>query len=178
MAVDPKDPTPDIQQEIRLSRPFTLADAIGQEAGNFMKGASPIPRLVQARHGAQQALKAALTDRPGALQQVLEQRLNDDDARLSHYLDTPAEAVKDLLETVLRSPQTFYELVRQADVVWGQIYDSQPHFQQPDQPPHPDDEYTHESVRVTLEQCLYRLNNPPPPPAKTAASEPEANLNP
>jgi hypothetical protein len=27
--------------------------------------------------------------------------------------------------------QTFYELVRQADVTWGQIYNSRPHFQQP-----------------------------------------------
>ncbi|MGF1516370.1 MAG: hypothetical protein ACFCVB_01000 [Nodosilinea sp.] len=178
MAADSPDDTPDIQQEIRLGRPFTLADAIGQEAGDFMKGASPIPRLVQARHGAQQALKAALIDRPGALQRVLEQRLNDDDARLSQYLDHPAEAVKDLLAMVLRSPQTFYELVRQADVVWGQIYDSRPHFQQPGQPPHPDDEYTHESVRVTLEQCLYRLNNPPRPPAESAEPEPETNPNP
>lgn len=167
MAAESPDDTPDIQQELRLGRPYTLADAIGQEAGDFMKGASPIPRLVQARHGAQQALKAVLVDRPGALQRVLEQRLNDDDARLSKHLDRPVEAVKDLLEMLLRSPETFYELVRQADVTWGQIYGSRPHFQQPGQPPHPDDEYTHESVRATLEQCLYYLNNPPQPAATT-----------
>ncbi|PSR18757.1 hypothetical protein C8255_05700 [filamentous cyanobacterium CCP3] len=152
---------PDIQQELRLSRPFTLADAIAQEAGSFMKGESPIPRLVQAKHGAQQALKEALADGPGALHRVLEQWLCDDETRLSQHVQNPAEAVKDLLEAVLRSPETFYELVRQADVTWGQIYDCRPHFQQPGQPPHPDDEYTHESVKETLKNCLQVLNHPP-----------------
>lgn len=161
MATDPQDHIPDIQQELRLSRPFTLADAIGQEAGDFMKGESPIPRLVQARHGAQQALKESLIDGPGALHQVLDRWLSDDETRLSRYRDVPAEAVKDLLEAILRSPETFYELVRQADVTWGQIYDSRPHFQQPGQPPHPDDEYTHESVKDTLHTCLNRLNSSP-----------------
>ncbi|HSM82296.1 MAG TPA: hypothetical protein VLS96_11445 [Nodosilinea sp.] len=165
MAPTPDD-SPDIQQELRLSRPFTLADAIGQEAGSFMKGASPIPRLVQARHGVQQALKESLVDGPGALHRVLEQWLMDDDSRLSRHLGHPTEAVKDLLETVLRSPATFYELVRQTDVTWGQLYDSRPHFQQPGQPPHPDDEYTHESVRKTLENCLSWLNAPPVEPSE------------
>jgi hypothetical protein len=165
MAIDPHDPNPDIQQEIRLSRPFTLADAIGQEAGSFMKGASPIPPLVQVKHGAQQALKESLLDRPGALHRVLEQWLTDNEARLSRHRGNPVAAVKDLLETVLRSPETLYELVRQADVTWGQIYDSRPHFQQPGQAPHPDDEYTHESVRATLVTCLDRLNHPPQPVA-------------
>ncbi|MBE9110768.1 hypothetical protein IQ273_15240 [Nodosilinea sp. LEGE 07298] len=161
MTADPANDPPNIQQELRLSRPFTLADAIGQEAGNFMKGESPIPRLVQAKHGAQQALKESLTDGPGALHRVLEQWLCDDETRLSQHVQNPAEALKDLLEAILRSPETFYELVRQADVAWGQIYDSRPYFQKPGQPPHPDDEYTHKSVRETLQNCLYVLNNPP-----------------
>ncbi|WP_017300477.1 hypothetical protein [Nodosilinea nodulosa] len=162
MATDPQE-LANIQQELRLSRPFTLADAIGQEAGNFMKGESPIPRLVQAKHAAQQVLKESLHDGPGALHRVLDRWLSDDETRLSRHLDDPSKAVKDLLTAILRSPETFYELVRQADVVWGQIYDSRPHFQQPGQPPHPDDEYTHESVRDTLETCLYDLINPPSP---------------
>jgi hypothetical protein len=166
MAADSPD-IPDIQQELRLSRPFTLADAIGQEAGDFMRGESPIPRLVQAKHGAQQALKDALIDSPGALHRVLDQWLSDDETRLSRHLHIPAEAVKDLLASVLRSPETLYELVRQADVIWGQIYDSRPHFQQPGQPPHPDDEYSHESVRATLETCLHHLNHPPQAPVST-----------
>ncbi len=166
-------PDPDIQQELRLSRPFTLADAIGQEAGNFMQGASPIPPLVQAKHGVQQALKEALTDGPGALARVLEQWLVDDELRLSRFMDNPPEAVQDLLETVLRSPETLYELVRQVDVIWGQLYNSRPHFQQPGQPPHPDDEYTHQSVRATLETCLHRLYYPPRPPVETSIPEAE-----
>ncbi|WOD38674.1 hypothetical protein [Nodosilinea sp. E11] len=160
MAADSSDDTLNIQQEIRLGRSYTLADAIGQEAGDFMKGASPVPRLVVAKHEAQQALKEALVDGPGALHRVLEQWLADDDARLSRHLKHPAEAVKDLLASVLRSPETLYELVRQTDVTWGQLYDSRPHFQQPGQPPHPDDEYTHASVRDTLRHCLACLNTP------------------
>lgn len=171
MTTDSANHTPDIQQELRLSRPFTLADAIGQEAGSFMKGESPIPRLVQAKHGARQALKESLIDGPGALHRVLEQWLCDDETRLSQHSQNPTEAVKDLLEAVLRSPETFYELVRQADVTWGQIYDCRPYFQQPGQPPHPDDEYTHESVRETLSNCLQSLNNPPQVQVET--TEPE-----
>ncbi|MBE9156716.1 hypothetical protein IQ265_07725 [Nodosilinea sp. LEGE 06152] len=174
MPNDSANGTPDIQQELRLSRPFTLADAIGHEAGSFMKGESPIPRLVQAKHGAQQALKEALLDGPGALHRVLEQWLCNDETRLSQHSQNPVEAVKDLLETVLRSPETFYELVRQADVTWGQIYDCRPYFQQPGQPPHPDDEYTHESVRETLKNCLYVLKHPPQVPIGEDGPEGEA----
>jgi hypothetical protein len=151
---------PDIQQEIRLSRPFSLADVIGQEAGGFMKGESPVPKLVQARGEAVQALKEHLQDLHGALQRVLQQWLEDDQARISRHLAVPSQAVKELLETILASPETFYELVRQTDVTWGHLYDERPHFQQPGQAPHPEDEYTHESVRITLVNCLQRLNLP------------------
>lgn len=147
----------DIQQDIRRGRPFSLADAIGQEAGGFMKGESPVPKLVQAQGEAIQMLKAHLEDREGALQQVLIRWLEDDSVRLSRYVDSPGEAVQDLLETVLASPETLYELVHQTDVLWGRLYGERPHFQQPGQPPHPDDEYTHDSVRAALDACLQRL---------------------
>jgi hypothetical protein len=147
----------DIQQDIRRGRPFSLADVIGQEAGGFMKGESPVPKLVQAQGEAIQILKANLEDLEGALQQVLIRWLEDDSVRLSRYVDGPGEAVKDLLEMVLASPQTLYELVHQTDVLWGRLYDERPHFQKPGQAPHPDDEYTHESVRAALEACLQRL---------------------
>ena len=86
--------------------------------------------------------------------------------RLSRYLDSPLGAVKDLLETILASPATLYELVHQTDVLWGRLYDERPHFQRPGQAPHPDDEYTHESVRAALEACLQRLEQPDNPPAE------------
>ncbi|MBD2428335.1 hypothetical protein [Phormidium sp. FACHB-1136] len=147
----------DLQQDIRRGRPFSLADVIGQEAGGFMKGESPVPKLVQVQAEAVQCLKANLDDLEGALQQVLIRWLEDDSVRLSRHLDNPTGAVQDLLETVLASPETLYDLVHQTDVLWGRLYDERPHFQKPGQAPHPDDEYTHESVRVALEDCLQRL---------------------
>ncbi len=147
----------EIQQDIRRGRPFSLAEAIGQEAGGFMKGESPVPKLVQAQGEAVQILKANLDDLEGALQQVITRWLEDDPLRLSRHLEEPAEAVKDLLRTVLASPETLYDLVHQTDVLWGRLYDERPHFQKPGQPPHPDDEYTHESVRAALVACLQQL---------------------
>lgn len=157
----------EIQQDIRRGRPFSLAEAIGQEAGGFMKGESPVPKLVQAQGEALQILKANLEDLEGALQQVLTRWLADDSIRLSRHLEEPIEAVKDLLRTVLDSPATLYDLVHQTDVLWGRLYDERPHFQQPGQAPHPDDEYTHESVRAALVACLQRLEtaeDAPPEP--------------
>ncbi|NJL47797.1 MAG: hypothetical protein HC929_10360 [Leptolyngbyaceae cyanobacterium SM2_5_2] len=161
MLPDESSALPDIQQEIRLSRSFSLADLIGQEGGSMMKGESPVPKLVQAKGEALQTLKATLTDRHGALQSVLQRWMEADETRLSRHMETPTDALKDLLESILASPETLYELVRQADVTWGHLYDERPHFQQPGQTPHPDDEYTHESVRLALMDCLQRLNAPP-----------------
>lgn len=161
----------DLQQEIRLSRPFSIADVIGQEAGNFMKGESPVPRLVQAKGEAIYVLKANLDDLPGALQQVLQRWLADDEGRISRHVLAPADALIDLIEHILASPETLYELVRQTDVLWGQLYDERPHFQHPGQPPHPDDEYTHESVRASLLDCLDKLKAPPVEPLAEPDSE-------
>jgi len=61
-----------IEQELRLSRKFTIADAIGQEAGNFMKGESPVPRMVQVKTEIAQLIKQHLKDSSGALQIVLQ----------------------------------------------------------------------------------------------------------
>lgn len=48
------------------------------------------------------------------------------------------------------------------DLKWGQMYQQRPYFQQPGQPPHPDDEYTHDSVKENLEDLLRKIttNNP------------------
>jgi hypothetical protein len=37
-----------IQMEILAGRKFSLAEAIGREGGNFLKGESPVPKLLQA----------------------------------------------------------------------------------------------------------------------------------
>ena len=37
-----------IRQEILAGREFSLAEVIGREGGDFLKGESPVPKLVQA----------------------------------------------------------------------------------------------------------------------------------
>jgi hypothetical protein len=155
------DPNPDrdraLQQELRLSRKFSIADAIGQEAGNFMKGASPVPRLVQVKTEIAALLRDHIKDDAGALLAVLQNWITTDEQRVSRYLNAPVGAVQEALEAILKSPDTLYELVRQADAQWGKMYDERPYFQRPGQAPHPDDEYTHESVRQVLTDSLREL---------------------
>ena len=157
MTASNQDRDREIQQELRLSRKFTIADAIGQEAGNFMKGESPVPRMVQVKTEVTTLLKENLRDASGALQVVLQNWITTDESLMSRNLDSPATAIVEAVETILGSSGTFYELVRQADAKWGEWYDERPHFQRPGQLPHPDDEYTHESVRQALADCAQKL---------------------
>lgn len=49
------------------------------------------------------------------------------------------------------------DLVRDADVEWGRIFDERPHFEQEGSPPHPDDVYTRDSVRSVLSGLASQL---------------------
>ncbi len=158
MAEADKDREREIQQELRLARRFTLADAIGQQAGNFMKGESPVPRMVQVRTEIVTLLRDYVSDSSGALQTVLQNWIAADESRISRHLNHPASAILEALQAILQSPDTLYELVRQADVKWGEMYDERPYFQRPGQTAHPEDEYTHDSVRQSLEDCLHHLS--------------------
>jgi hypothetical protein len=63
-------------------------------------------------------------------------------------------ALNEILSTLLDNQDLLYEFVRQVDHKWGQLYGERPYFQQPGQLPHPEDEYTHESVRLKLMKLL------------------------
>ena len=49
------------------------------------------------------------------------------------------------------------ELVRQADVEWGRVFDERPHFDREGCSPDADDPYTLQSVRSALVQLLEGL---------------------
>ncbi|GBF80444.1 hypothetical protein [Aphanothece sacrum] len=147
-----------IYQEILAGRKFSLAEAIGQEAGDFLKGESPVPKLLQAITEINNFIANNLEDSLGALQGVLQTWVTTDEAAVSSHLDKPLLALQDILESVINNDQLLYELVRQVDFKWGQIYDEKPYFQQPGSQPHVDDEYTHESVRSQLMALLNKLN--------------------
>ncbi|PSN17051.1 hypothetical protein C7271_19755 [filamentous cyanobacterium CCP5] len=139
-----------IQREILAGRPFSLAEAIGREGSDFLKGESPVPRVVQAKLAIRAFVSDHLQDTAGGLEPPLQTWLQAEDGIISQHLDSPLMALARILDQLLSQRDHHYELVRQADVCWGQLYDQRPHFQCPGQPPHPDDEYTHESVRVQL----------------------------
>ncbi|MFM7910045.1 MAG: hypothetical protein ACKPA9_34360, partial [Microcystis sp.] len=71
--------------------------------------------------------------------------------------DNPVQALQLILEEILDNQELLYELVHRVDVKWGQLYGERPYFQQPHQKPHPEDEYTHNSVRDKLVSLLARL---------------------
>lgn len=146
-----------IQQDILTGRQFSLAEVIGREGGSFLKGESPIPRLLQAKAEINLYIDRYLTDSSGALKAVLQTLITTDEICISRQLDSPLVALREHLELLVDNPELLYEFVKQVDVKWGQLFGERPYFQQPGQPPHPEDEYTHESVHRQLVELLQRL---------------------
>ncbi len=154
-------PQPDqnrIQRELRVGRPFSLADVIAQEGATFLQGESPVPPLIQARTAINFFIKNHLVDSAGALKAILQRWVNGDETHISKHLDAPLNALVELLETIINNPSLLTELVREADCEWGRIYGQKPYFQKPGQPPHPDDPYTDTLVHGQLVQLLGAIN--------------------
>ncbi|MDJ0508805.1 MAG: hypothetical protein QNJ64_06090 [Crocosphaera sp.] len=147
-----------IQREILAGRKFSLAEAIGREGGDFLKGESPVPKLVQARTEIKIFITNNLGDSSGALQSILQTWVVADEQGVSQHLESPLKALEELLIKILDNSELLYELVRQVDFKWGQMYDERPYFQSPGQTPHPNDEYTHESVEEMLRSLLNQLD--------------------
>ncbi|MGB5594718.1 MAG: hypothetical protein WBM32_13915 [Crocosphaera sp.] len=147
-----------IQMEILAGRKFSLAEAIGREGGNFLKGESPVPKLLQATTEINTFIATNLQDSSGALQAILQTWVTGDEAGVSQYLNSPLQALKQLLNKIIDNHELLYEFVKQVDFKWGQMYDERPYFQSPGQTPHPNDEYTHESVEKKLRSLLNKLD--------------------
>ena len=147
-----------IQREILAGRKFSLAEAIGREGGDFLKGESPVPKLVQATTEINTFIAINLQDSSGALQAVLQTWISTDEAGVSQNLDSPLQALKQMLDKILDNSELLYELERQVDFQRGKMYDERPYFQSPGQPPHPNDEYTHESVEEQLTSLRNKLS--------------------
>lgn len=148
----------DIRKEILAGRKFSLAEVIGREGGDFLKGESPVPKLVQATTEIKIFITNNLSDSSGALQAILKTWVVADEEGVSQHLNSPLNALKQLLTKILDNSELLYELVRQVDFKWGQMYDERPYFQSPGQTPHPNDEYTHESVEEMLRSLLSQLD--------------------
>ena len=148
------DDSPERDREIFLGaiagRKPTMADLIGQAGGNFLKGESPVPKMVQIKAELKRYLSDHLSDSEGALLYILQNKVEEADALISHYAETPLQALQQLLDHLLQ-PGQLTELVHQADFRWGQIYGERPHFNVPGRSPYPDDPYTEASMQQQLE---------------------------
>jgi hypothetical protein len=146
-----------LEQEIRESRKFSLAEAIGRLAGpGMMKGASPATRLQQAEAEIESYLDRHLFSAAGALSVVLLRHVRESDLLLSNP-DRPLVVLATCIQRVLDSEYLLHEFVREADVEWGQAYGERPYFEKEGTPPDADDPYTESSVRSSLRQLIETL---------------------
>ncbi|MEM8809272.1 MAG: hypothetical protein AAGF01_24895 [Cyanobacteria bacterium P01_G01_bin.38] len=146
---------------LRRDRKFSLAEAIGREGADFLKGESTIPRPLRAIAHINLLIAEHLQDAQGALEPVLKTWIKTD-VRVSQHLDEPATALHKILASILDSEEILSEFSRQVNVQWGEIYGERPHFQTLGQPPHPQTAYTHATVRKTLLTLLTALTNSQP----------------
>jgi hypothetical protein len=147
----------ELEREIRNSRKFTLAEAIGRLAGpGALKGESPIARKQQAEYEIESCLGRCLPDAVGALKVALFRRVKESELLPRNY-DQPLAVLVVYCQQVLSSDYSLKELVREADTEWGRMLGERPHFEKEGSPPHPDDCYTVESVRRALSEIIKQL---------------------
>jgi hypothetical protein len=147
----------ELEREIRANRKFTLEEAIGRLAGpGAMKGESPVARMQQAQVEIGTWLRLHLHDAGCALEPVLHRWVSGSELLLNNF-DQPLVVLASYCQRVLGSDYILEELVRDADVQWGQVMDERPLFEMGGAPPRPGDPYTVESVRRQLEALLEQL---------------------
>jgi hypothetical protein len=147
----------ELEREIRKERKFTLAEAIGRMAGpGAMKGVSPVTRAQQAAVEIENWLRHHLPAGNTELEVVLLRCIKGSELLL-HNFEQPLVVLAAYCQQALGSDYRLQELVRQADVEWGQVQGERPYFDQAGSPPNPDDPYTFESVRRTLTGLIEQL---------------------
>ena len=155
---DRKQADAEIEREIQQGRKFSPQEAMARMAGpGAMAGASPVSPVRQAEVEVGAWLKANVPDTPGALQLLLHRHVKGSPLLLDN-LHKPLIALRGFCEEALESDYRLNELVREADVEWGRAIDERPHFEREGVPPHPDDPYTLQSVRVALAAIVAKLS--------------------
>jgi hypothetical protein len=140
----------DLEREIRNERKFTLEEAIGRLAGpGAMKGASPVARKQQAESAIETWLRLNMPMSQAELQVVLLRCVSQSTLLLNNY-DQPLTVLAGYCQQVLGSDNQLKDLVREADIEWGRVFDERPCLDKDGCAPQPDDPYTFESVRKSL----------------------------
>ena len=166
MSEKPQQPRPEsdeqLEREIRADRKFTLSEAIGRLAGpGSMKGASPVARKQQAESEIETWLRQHLTDAGGGLLPVILRRVSASQHLLDN-LDQPLVVLSACCKGVLDSEFLLADVVREADVEWGRIFDERPRFEKDGSPAQSEDPYTLESVRAVLSGMVAKLGGEAP----------------
>ena len=147
----------ELEREIRKGRKFNLAEAIGRMAGpGAMKGVSPVPRKQQAVVEIQNWLRLHMPAGNGELQAVLLRWVEGSELLLNNF-DQPLVVLTAFCQQVLDSDYLLKELVREADVEWGQVQGERPYFEKEGSLPDPKDPYTIRSISDTLSGLLAQL---------------------
>jgi hypothetical protein len=147
----------ELEREIREGRKFSAKEAVARLAGpGAMKGASPVSPVQQAETEIGSWLRSNVTDSAGALPVVLHRRLRGSELLLGS-LDRPLLALAEYCRQLLASDFRLKEIVREADVEWGQSMGERPYFEREGAPQDPGDPYTVESVRKALAEVMERL---------------------
>ena len=143
------------EREARMNRKFSMSEVIGRIAGgDFMKGGTPVSRQRQSELEIEEYLRRYLIDSGGALRSLLLRHLQNG---LLDNDQQPLAALAAYISDLLMSEHLLEGLVREADAEWGRLLEERPYFQEPGRPPHPDDPYTIDSVRLSLCQLRETL---------------------
>ncbi len=141
----------EIERDIRNSQKFSFKNALARSGGGMLDGASPTPQLAQAKALLSSYIEKEVADGTGALIRTLIEWVNGDLAVVRNSSE-PLVGLKEIVSGILSDDSRLHEFVRQVDVTYGKLMHERPHFQQPGEPPHADDVYTHESVRLSLQK--------------------------
>jgi hypothetical protein len=149
-----------IEKEIRRERRFNMASALSEAGSDFLKGGSPVPLFLQSVSAITALLNQHLKDTEGALKETLIQVIRSENTIIGSHSNNPALALKEIVQNLLQSPSRLKEFVRRCDMQWGKNYGERPIFEKPNQPAHPADPYTLESVKQQLEAMLKGIDKP------------------
>ena len=146
-----------IRREILRERKFSIAEAIGREGGNFIKGHSPIPRLDQVISLLTVFIANNINDPSRVLMTVLQVNVKNDRIKIAESIEAPLKYLHSLIQSYVNNPHLLYELKREVAFTCGKMNDEKPCFQKPGEPPHSDDEYSHEIVKEKLAGLLAKI---------------------
>lgn len=133
-----------------------------------------MPPMEQVRLAAITLLHAAVKDSQGALYKIFEQDLRQEEALFGAMIRRMGswsaeelhahlcEVLAVLAKRVIRNDAALAEFTRRVDAMWGEMNDERPHFQQTGDAAHPDDPYTHASVRKSLAHLVELAAQHPP----------------